>query len=379
MEKMITVIGAGPIGLRTAISLKEEGWDVTVIEDHKEIGVPENCSGLISVTGLEKNKIDVSDITVNKIFGAKIFSPDKTFLKIQRKKPVAMLIDRKELDKSLEKKAESKGIEIKKNTRLIDSRKETVFVQHENRGEMLKTRFVIGADGAASKTRRLVMEKIDPKAFVRTYQIKAKSSFNDKLVEVHLGEFCKGFFAWIIPENKSVARIGLGVHGSLNARDALRKFVSEMDLDVIEESAFVIPITKPVKEIQKDNLFLVGDAAYQTKATTGGGIITGSIASDILVKTISAHLKHKKPLTDYWKNLSGLNKELELHWKVRKYFNSLNDQQLNSLILKFKKTGMEEFLEKHGDMDFPSKLVRKMMFSPSKWSLLPTSFRFMFS
>ena len=60
MEKMITVIGAGPIGLRTAISLKEEGWDVTVIEDHKEIGVPENCSGLISVTGLEKNKIDVS-------------------------------------------------------------------------------------------------------------------------------------------------------------------------------------------------------------------------------------------------------------------------------------------------------------------------------
>ncbi len=379
MEKMITVVGAGPIGLRTATGLKDQGWDVTVIEDHKEVGVPENCSGLLSSSGLKRNKIDVSNVTINKIYGAKIFSPDKTKIQIERKEPVAYLIDRKELDKSLEKKAESKGIEIKKNTRLIDSRKETVFVQHENRGEMLKTKFVIGADGAASKTRRLVMDKINPKGFVRTYQIKAKGSFQNKLVEVHLGEFCKGFFAWVIPENKSTARIGLGVNGKINAREALQKFISNMDIEVLSESAFVIPITKPSKEIQKNNLFLVGDAAYQTKATTGGGIITGSMASDILVKTISNHLKHKKPLTDYWKNLSELNKELEMHWKIRKYFNSLNDKQINDLFLKFKKAKMEEFLEKHGDMDFPSKFIGKMMWSPSKWSLIPTGLKFAFS
>ena len=60
MDKMITVVGAGPIGLRTAISLKEHGWDVTVIEEHEEIGVPANCSGLLSVTGLNKNKIDLN-------------------------------------------------------------------------------------------------------------------------------------------------------------------------------------------------------------------------------------------------------------------------------------------------------------------------------
>ncbi len=379
MENMITVIGAGPIGLRTAIGLKDQGWDVTLIEEHKEIGVPANCSGLLSVTGLNKNKIDVSEVTVNKIFGAKLFSPEKTMLKIERKEPVALLIDRTGLDKSLEKKAEKKDIEIKKNTRMIDVRKDTVFVQHDQRGEMLKSRFVIGADGASSKTRRLVMPKIDPKAFVRTMQLTAKGSFDDKLVEVHLGDFCKGFFAWIIPENKNIARIGLGVNGSYNARDSLNKFIKDMEIDVINESAFVIPVTKPVKEIQKDNMFLVGDAAYQTKATTGGGIITGSVASDVLVKTISNHLKHKKPLTDYWKNLQPLNKELELHYKVRKYFNSLSEKQINSLFRKFRKAGMEEFLEKHGDMDFPSKFISKMMWSPSKWALLPAGLKLMFS
>ena len=58
MEKMITVVGAGPIGLRTATGLKQEGWDVTVLEEHSEVGVPANCSGLLSISGLEKNKID---------------------------------------------------------------------------------------------------------------------------------------------------------------------------------------------------------------------------------------------------------------------------------------------------------------------------------
>jgi len=376
---MITVIGAGPIGLRTAISLKEQGWDVTVIEEHEEIGVPANCSGLLSVTGLNKNKIDFSEVTVNRIYGTKMFSPNKTMLRIERDKPVALVVDRTKLDKSMEKKAIKKDIEIKKSTRMIDKRKDTVFVQHEQRGEMLKTRFVVGADGAASKTRKLVMPKVDPQAFIRTIQITAKGSFNEKLVEVHFGDFCKGFFAWVIPENKTTARIGLGVNGKYNAREALHKFIKEMELDILNESSFVIPITKPVKEIQKDNIFLVGDAAYQTKATTGGGIITGSIASDILVKTISDHLKHKKPLTDYWKNLSPLNKELELHWKIRKYFNSLNEKQIDSMFKKFRKAGMEEFLEKHGDMDFPSKFVNKMILSPSKWGLLPMGLRLMLS
>ncbi len=376
---MITVVGAGPIGLRTATGLKEEGWEVTLLEEHEEIGVPANCSGLLSVSGLERNKIDFSDSTVNEIYGAKIFSPDKTAMAIRRKKPVAVVIDRAELDKSLEKKAEKKGVEIRKNTRMIDSRKDTIFVQHEKRGEMLKTRFVVGADGAASKTRRLVMEKIDPKAFVRTLQVTAKGSFDKDLVEIYFGDFCKGFFAWVIPENKTKARIGLGVSGQYNARDSFNKFVKDMEIEVLNESAFVIPITKPVKEIQKENILLVGDAAYQTKATTGGGIITGSVAADIAVKTISNHLKHKKPLTDYWKNLAPLNKELELHWKVRKYLNSLNEKKYNSLVKKMIKSGMEEFLEKHGDMDFPSKFVNKMMLSPSKWGLLPMGLRLMFS
>jgi len=377
---MITVVGAGPIGLRTATGLKQEGWDVTVLEEHSEVGVPANCSGLLSISGLEKNKIDYSDSLVNEIFGAKIFAPNKIMMRIQRKEPVAVVVDRTKLDKNLEKKAEKKGVEIRKNTRMIDARKDTVFVQHEQRGEMLKTRFIVGADGAASKTRRLVMEKIDPKAFVRTIQVTAKGgSFEKDLVEVHFGDYCKGFFAWVIPENKNKARIGLGVSGQYNARDSFNKFVKDMEIEVLSESAFVIPVTKPVKEIHKENILLVGDAAYQTKATTGGGIITGSVAADIAVKTISSHLKHKKPLTDYWKNLAPLNKELELHWKVRKYLNSLDDKKYNSLVKKMINAGMEEFLEKHGDMDFPSKFVNKMMLSPSKWGLLPMGLKLMFS
>jgi len=374
---LITVVGAGPIGLSTAIGLKEEGWETTVIEEHPEIGKPVNCAGLISKSGVEENRIKLNgEVIVNKINGAKIFSPNKTILKLE-KKNVALVIDREKFDKRLYSEAKKKGVEILTETKLIDVRNETLFIQYRQRGEMLKSKILIGADGVNSRVRHLMNLEVKPQNFVYSFQVRGRGSFEDKFVEMHFGDHSKGFFAWVIPESKEIARIGVGVEHGMNSRHSLQEFLREREIEVIEESASMIPIGKPIKEIVKENMMLVGDAAFQTKATSGGGIITGSIAAKAAAKSISNHLKHKVPLTDYLKELNPLNRELELHWKIRKYFNSLNEGQLNKLFLKLKNAGIEEFLEEHGDMDVPSKFLNKMLFSPKKWSLLPMGLRIM--
>jgi len=119
------------------------------------------------------------------------------------------------------------------------------------------------------------------------------------------------------------------------------------------------------------NAMLAGDAAFQTKASTGGGIITGIAAADVLSETINDHFKHKRPLEMYNKDVGSLNRELMIHWKLRKYFNSLSYEQMNKLIEQAKKFGIEDFLNKEGEMDFISGFIGKLFKNPKFILMLP--------
>ena len=157
----VGIIGAGPAGLQTAIKLREEGFESIVIEEHNTIGLPEHCSGLVSVSGLKDLKVNPENSLQNEIYGAKIFSPNGTMIKIEKHKPVAYVINRKEFDQDLLKTARGKGIHIATGTKLIDVRNNTLFVQTDGgRGEMRKAEYVIGADGVNSTLRHLVGIKL---------------------------------------------------------------------------------------------------------------------------------------------------------------------------------------------------------------------------
>ena len=44
----VAVVGAGPAGSRTARDLARAGLRVRLLEEHRRVGVPSHCSGLIS-------------------------------------------------------------------------------------------------------------------------------------------------------------------------------------------------------------------------------------------------------------------------------------------------------------------------------------------
>ena len=49
----VIIVGAGPVGLYAARLCEQAGMDFLVIEEHKNIGKPVHCSGLVS-RNLEK-------------------------------------------------------------------------------------------------------------------------------------------------------------------------------------------------------------------------------------------------------------------------------------------------------------------------------------
>jgi geranylgeranyl reductase family protein len=375
----VAIIGAGPAGLYTAIRLKELGFEATVFEEHETIGVPEHCSGLISKKGAEDLGLHLGESFINEIKGARIYSPSGKKLEIKKKETVAYVVDRKKFDQLLLRRARLLGVHVGTDTKLIDVRKNTLFVQTEGRGEIRKAEFVVGADGVNSTVRHLLGIETKKENFVHTVQTTCTGNFDEKMVEVHLGNYSKGFFAWVIPLGKDKAKIGLGSTLGEDVTENLKKFIAEKypESKAHHYDSALIPYGEPLKGIVNENIALVGDAAFQTKATTGGGVIFGMKSANVLAETIAEMLKKKENIKNYEKKLESINKELKLHWKIRRYANSLSNEEIDDLFVKLKKNGIEGFLEKEGNMDEPSKFVGKLLSNPKFVLMAGTALKFL--
>lgn len=379
MERNISIIGAGSSGLRLARKLAENELPVTVFEDHPEIGVPEHCSGLLSARNSIELGFDLKESLANTIYGAKIYSPNNTQLRIESKKPAAYVVDRSLFDKTLYQQAKKAGADIQLNTSVMNIRGSTIFTQSNGRGGAKKADIMVAADGVNSRLRKLVGVESKPTDFVHSYQVKASGNFDPRFVELYFGEsFAPDFFAWVIPENESSAKIGLGCRMGTNPVHAFKKFLKEkqIDIHIKSDNSFLIPCAPPIKKLVSENMLLLGDAAYMVKSTTGGGIIMNCKSADILASVIHDHIHHQIPLSEYEKRMEPIFSELELHWKIHLYQTRQKDEQLDKLFLKLKDAGMEHFLSREGDMDEPSRFIGKMIAHPGILSLIPEAVKF---
>lgn len=370
--RAVCVVGGGPAGLHLAYCVQREGFDAVVLEEHPEIGKPSQCAGLVSKSGIDELGLELGSAVVNEVRGARLFSPGGEKLTVWRKSAVAYVIDRAAFDSLLHKRAVRSGAEVLENTQALDINEQTIFTKHSGRGEMVKAPIIAGADGPLSKIRGMLGINVAMGNFVHSYQARVEGSYDREFVELHFGKFAPGFFAWVIPESSSVARIGVGAVGR-NPKECFEEFVSKQGFDGGRNSELsaLIPVGPPLPEPCGKNMLLVGDAAFHTKATSGGGIVMGMNAAKVCAETIVQHYKNKRPLSEYSKNLGAINKELATHWKVRAMLNSLDAEGVDRLFAKLRKAGIEEFLNKEGDMDRPSRFWGKLLLKPKVWWLLP--------
>ena len=86
----------------------------TVLEEDAEIGTPEHCGGLVSISGVENLGIIPSNNAIenNEIKYAKIFSPSKCF-ELNAGKQKIVVLDRRTFDKQVAFQAQKMGAEIR--------------------------------------------------------------------------------------------------------------------------------------------------------------------------------------------------------------------------------------------------------------------------
>jgi geranylgeranyl reductase family protein len=347
--KSIAVIGAGPAGSQAAYYLARYGYKVDVYEEHPVIGKPVQCTGIISKN--LKKLVPLDRFVVNQIKGAVFYSKHQK-LELKTDRVQAYVVDRAKMDHFFAERARKQGANFHLNHRFMGGVKiKNKFILRFYHGTKLITKqadILIGADGPLSRVAKQA-GLANHREFLYGIQARVRGEFDKDNVQMYLGSICHDFFAWIVPESEKYARIGLA--SKKNSRMMFDKFISKFDYQIIGKQAGLIPIFRKTK-LQKNNIYLVGDAALQVKATTGGGVMMSLLAAKALARSIRTGIP-------YSLLLKKINYNLSLTKLIRDKLNRLQDTDYDYLL---KLMGQNlDLLRKKGDMDFPARLAFSLL------------------
>jgi digeranylgeranylglycerophospholipid reductase len=365
------------------------GAEVTICEEHREVGVPSHCPGHISIKGLDKLGLHVPEKFIeNRISGAVFYSPSGNEFKVKLSSPVTCVINRAMLDQHLVQLAEKVGARL-----MLGARVEKLLLNHTSvAGVLLKSRehlnsgIVIDAEGIGSA----LLKQLGLQTFNRSLAVNAVNGevdhadhLEDDTVEVYLGQkFASGLYAWMIPKRDGSAKVGLATRAG-NAKEHLKSFLSSHPVasgkirfsEVKNLSYHLIPLGGPIRNTYHSGFLAVGDVASQVKPTTGGGVVMGITCARIAGETAAQAVQQRdfsaSFLSSYqkrWKQAIGF--DMNAMRQIRLMLNRLSDKRLDGIIKLCSQLHVDEKLQGLDDIDFQGKATLQLLKSPSAWAVL---------
>ncbi|MBC7218660.1 MAG: NAD(P)/FAD-dependent oxidoreductase [Hadesarchaea archaeon] len=353
----VVVVGAGPAGSVAAYSAAKGGANVLMLERRREIGVPVQCGEALSEDVLKEMKIKPDPSwAVNPTSSVKIVSPSGIAVRISERRvtgKVGYILNRKVFDKYLAVRAAEAGADIRVGTYVYglvmrDGRICGVRARGVGEDFEVGAKVVIAADGVGSRVARWAgmntAVKLDDFESGIQFQMVGVDFESPTMLEFYLSSrIAPGGYAWVFPKGEHMANVGLGVLGSRAERraiDYLRDFVANTPAlakgKVVEINAGGIPVGGPLKQTVKGNVVLVGDAARQVNALTGGGIDSamraGQIAGEVVAEAVKEGDVSERKLKEYerrWREKMG--KSHERYLKAKNVLLSLSDRELDQL------------------------------------------------
>ncbi|MFX1454353.1 MAG: NAD(P)/FAD-dependent oxidoreductase [Promethearchaeota archaeon] len=366
----ICIIGGSIAGNYLSFLLLDKNLKVAVIEEHKNIGLPLQCAGIVSQKLSKIIKIP-REIILNRVKVAKIVTPHGKFIKISSSDQ-PYIIDRVALDRFFYEKVKDKenihyyvGEKFKSFRYTKYGNKNLLKIKTSKRN--IETKLLIGCDGPLSSVARVLGIK---NKIIYATQIRINSTFDESEAVMFFNPQWKELFGWIVPEGNEIFRIGLAC--SNNLKKNFQNFMNQLKLssvNKIDKQGGLIPYGR-MNKLAFNNILLLGDSAGQVKATTGGGIIMLLTAAHYAVNCIQRCFEvgdfSKKMIKKYYESpcISSIGKELKIHYVIRLILERLKIRDYTELFRILKSNKMEYLINFYGDMDFPKRFVFKILRNP---------------
>jgi len=349
----VLIAGGSVAGLTTARECSSKGNSTIVIEEDHEIGTPEHCGGMVSLSGLQKLGLMLdSNNFQNAVPMARIRSKSASF-ELSAEKQNVIVVDRRGLDKQIAKQAEDAGAQIRTRCTFKSiAKKESKYTIKTSDGE-IECKYFVDAKGLGS------LKDASQNGILASAQFEVYAKWIEgKTVEILFdSDKYPGFFMWIIPMGDGRGKIGVAGKG-INTSVALHEFIRSKGekYSIIRKIFAPIWIGGPKSQFVFDRTLIVGDAAGQTKPTTAGGIFSCGMGGVLAGQAISNAIEKNDDTLLYeyeksWKSM--FQKEFQSMLLARKVLERLDNKAIDGIFSSLSKKAITD-VSNFSDFDFHS-------------------------
>ena len=389
----VVVVGGGPCGSFTALNLAKKSIDVTVLEEHSEIGVPSHCAGHVSIKGLRDLGLYPlpKDIVENIFNGATFHSPFGKQFSVRFSTPVTCVVNRSLFDKHITRMAEAFGAKY-----CLDSRVDSLIIknghvhgvtikQEENVVERT-SKIVVDAEGVSSRLlKQTKLTCLDRRMLFNGVEVEVDNVKDVDLdsVEVFLGrDYAPGFFAWLIPKPDGFAKAGL-VTKTGNPKELLQRLMIKHPVAskklgrarILQTAFHPVTLGGLIQRMHSHGFLAVGDVASQVKPTTGGGVVLGmncaKIAADVVAEALNAGDFSEEILSNYQARVGEfLDFDMHVMLGIRKALDRLPDKKLDDAVNLCAKLGLDKVFRNVSDTDLQGRSLLCTLGNPRMLAVL---------
>ena len=286
------VVGAGPAGCAAAYDLADAGIRVLLL-DRKNFPRLKPCAGALSIKAVKRMRFPVTpvikwvarDLDVHLNGGGK--------RRFRGPHPIAVMTIRQEFDDYCLRQAIAKGAEFRRIGDLedIEEAEQSVIVRLQG-GETLRSNYLIGADGANSRVRRLMEYQAPPSALAVEGIVPLAACNGVPEMRFDFG-YVPGGYGWVFPKGNSV-NVGLYAQcpdAKLSKSDLVAYARHAIGTESVEGMVgYPIALGGEFYQAKHEQILLVGDAAGMAEPLLGEGIHNALVSGQAAARAILAAL-----------------------------------------------------------------------------------------
>ncbi len=357
------------------------------------MGCPTHCTGKLSVHAFERFALP-SSLIQTPLRAAALYAPDGTVARLRRPVVDSYVVDRDPFDRYLAEQAAASGAEVITGARArtiarIDDHMMRVEVDRREGWLSIGAPLVIDAEGAnpvlppqlGIAPRRTLVHGLQ-------YELDGAAVEAEDAPDLYFGrDVAPGFFAWLMPIGGRRGRLGLAVDPRLTIRppvyyldrlQASHPAVASRvrGANIVRKLAGRIPILGLRRPSFTNGMLVVGDAAGQVKATSGGGIYFSMLAGELAARAAARYLGantdgRRDALAAYERDWqSAFGREVRFTTIVRQALNRLPDRHTSAVIGALATDeALRRAVEVHGDTQYQSRLLRPVLAAAARASI----------
>ncbi len=284
----VVIVGGGPCGTTAADDLARRGRKVLLLD---RAGRIKPCGGAIPPAAIREFEIPES-LLVAKVTSARMISPAAKAVDMPIEGGYVGMVDREHFDEWLRVRAAQAGADRRTGTfeTLTRDPDGVARIHYLPKGAAasatlsVRTRSVIGADGARSEVARQCVPGAGEVPFVYAYHEILRAPTPEQAVEgfdatrcdvYYQGRLSPDFYAWIFPHGDTISAGAGTAHKGFSIRGAvgdLRVSAGLQGSEVLRREGAPIPL-KPLRRWDNGrDVVLAGDAAGVVAPASGEGI-----------------------------------------------------------------------------------------------------------